>query len=246
MFFVNDMFDGENMVFDFHTHILPSIDDGSRSVEMSIEMLKTEFLQGIRTVVLTPHFYANHDSPVEFLRRRERAFSKLMSAVEDINDIPKMLIGAEVHYFEGISDCESLDGLAIEQTNAILVEMPMRKWTDRMLYELEGIYQKRKLQPIIAHVDRYMGCFKTNGVIEGLCDLPVIVQANASFFINRLSRRLALKLLSQHKIQFLGSDCHNVTERVPNLGNAVEIILSALGQESIGYINSNENNIFVK
>lgn len=231
------------MVLDFHTHILPSVDDGSRSVEMSMEMLKVEFAQKIKTVVLTPHFYANHDSPAEFLRHRERALAKLMSAAEEISDIPKMIIGAEVHYFEGISDCEDLGLLAIEQTNAVLVEMPMRKWTDRMLYELEGIYQKRKLIPIIAHVDRYMGNFNTNGVIESLCELPVVVQANSSFFINRMSRRLALKLLSQQKIQLLGSDCHNLTERLPNLGNAVEIILSALGQDAIEYINSNENKI---
>ncbi len=229
------------MILDFHTHILPSVDDGSKSVEMSVEMLNAEYKQGIKKVVLTPHFYANHDSPKEFLRRRERAFSKLISAVENKIEIPQMLLGAEVRFFEGISDCENLDLLAIEQTNAILVEMPMSKWNDRMLYELEGIYQKRKLRPIIAHIDRYMGHFKTNGVIESLSELPVTVQANAGFFINRFSRRLALRLLSQHKIQLLGSDCHNLTERAPDLGNAVEVILSAFGQDAIDYINFHEN-----
>ena len=55
---------------DFHSHILPGVDDGSRSVEESLEMLRAVARQGIGTVVATPPFYANHDTPERFLRRR--------------------------------------------------------------------------------------------------------------------------------------------------------------------------------
>ena len=58
-------------MIDFHTHILPKMDDGSKSTEESIAMLKMQAEQGIRWVVATPHFYAEPESPQDFLQRRK-------------------------------------------------------------------------------------------------------------------------------------------------------------------------------
>ena len=73
------------MFIDFHTHILPGIDDGSASVEESIELLKAEAAQGITKVVATPHFYANYDSPERFLERRAKAKVLLDEEIKKIN-----------------------------------------------------------------------------------------------------------------------------------------------------------------
>ena len=62
-----------NKIIDFHSHILPGIDDGSESVEQSIAMLRMEAEQGITHVVATPHFYPRHDTPQRFLQRRKDA-----------------------------------------------------------------------------------------------------------------------------------------------------------------------------
>ena len=62
---------------DFHSHILPGIDDGSKSLEMSIEMLRLEAEQGIGHVVATPHFYPQYDTPERFLERRAAAQNAL-------------------------------------------------------------------------------------------------------------------------------------------------------------------------
>ena len=59
------------MMIDFHTHILPGVDDGSRSIEESLAMLQAEADAGIERVVFTPHFYASQNSPKDFLRRRK-------------------------------------------------------------------------------------------------------------------------------------------------------------------------------
>ncbi len=234
------------MIIDFHTHILPSVDDGSKSVEISMAMLKSEAEQGIKKVILTPHFYATHDSPERFIKRINHSRENLLQSLNSDFQWPEISLGSEIHFFEGISDCEFLKDMAIENTNCVLVEMPMRKWTDRMLLELEGIRQKRKLVPIIAHIDRYMTPFKTNGVVEQLSDLPVKIQANADFFINFWSKKLALKLMSEGKIHFLGSDCHNMKDRKPNLGDALAVIRKQLGDSAIEFINFNENKFLTK
>ena len=65
------------MLIDFHTHILPGIDDGSRNVEMSLRMLAAQREQQVDEIVATPHFYAQKDSVEEFLLRRQCSYEKL-------------------------------------------------------------------------------------------------------------------------------------------------------------------------
>ena len=235
------------MFTDFHSHILPEIDDGSASVEESIKLLEIEAQQGIERVVATPHFYANHDSPERFLERRAKAKSLLEEALENRDDLPKIEIGAEVHFFRGISDSEFLPELTISNKRFILIEMPMSEWTDSMYSEIEAIYTQRGITPIMAHMDRYISPFRTRKIPEKLSKMPVLVQANASFFLQGgLTTGLALKLLKEDKIQLLGSDCHNLTKRPPKLGLAAEIIERKLGKEFLRRVEKYGENIFSK
>ena len=64
-------------MIDFHTHVLPNIDDGSRSMDMSLAMLAEEYAQGVTEVVATPHFYAQDMSMEDFLERRDSALAKV-------------------------------------------------------------------------------------------------------------------------------------------------------------------------
>ncbi len=73
-------------MIDFHTHILPGIDDGSRDTEMSLAMLEAEMSQGVNTVVLTPHFYAHRRSIGHFLEKRQHALEKLQRALGELQD----------------------------------------------------------------------------------------------------------------------------------------------------------------
>ena len=100
-----------------------------------------------------------------------------------------------------------------------------------MYGELEAIYTRFGLTPIIAHIDRYISPFRAKQVLERLADLPVLVQANASFFLNAATANMALRMLKRDQIHLLGSDCHNLTERKPNLGLAIERIQKRSGTE---------------
>ena len=132
-------------LIDFHSHILPGIDDGSKTVDMSIAMLRMEAEQGIRHVVATPHFYPQHDTPERFLRRRAEAEYVLREAMGKYDNLPKLSLGAEVYYFPGISDSESISKLTIDQKRCILIEMPGAPWTDGMFRE----YNLQMLQELV-------------------------------------------------------------------------------------------------
>ena len=232
------------MITDFHTHVLPAIDDGSASLEESVSMLQLQAEQGIARVVATPHFYANHDTPERFLRRRARAAAALAEAVSHHHQLPEVCLGAEVYFFSGMSDSDALNELTIHKKRYILLEMPFVKWTNQMYREIEAIYTKQGLTPVIAHVDRYIGPFVTHGIPERLADLPVIVQANADFFIRPSTSRMAMRMLRRDQIHVLGSDCHNLTKRKPNLGMAIQQIQKSLGQDALDRICEYEREIF--
>lgn len=230
------------VLVDFHTHILPCMDDGSSSVNRSLEMLSLENKQNIDTVVLTPHFYPDNERPQQFLERREASHKLLSDALQNAHR-PELLVGAEVRFFEGISDCEYLPRLAIENTKCVMVEMPMMRWSKRMLDELYDISQKQELTPIIAHIDRYVGAIRPCVHIEELDELGLVIQASADFFIKHSTRKKALRMLERGSIHLLGSDAHNISNRRPNLDKAVSVIKRSLGIEAINYINSFENKI---
>lgn len=227
---------------DFHSHILPGIDDGASNVKESLKMLTMMQKQGVQRVVATPHFYANHDYPRRFLERRQNAENALRKALRNVK-APRMYMGAEVHYFDGMSDCEMLEELAIHGSKYLLVEMPNSVWTERHYRELVGIYQKNGITPVIAHIDRYISPFQTHDIPEDLAELPVLVQANASFFTRCRTRKLALRLLRKGQIHLLGSDCHNLTDRKPNLSEATQIIQNNLGIDALKRIAQYEDKV---
>lgn len=233
-----------SQIIDFHSHVLPGIDDGSSSVEESIAMLRKEAEQGITHVVATPHFYAQSDSPERFLRRRAEAEARLREAMAEHTGLPTLSVGAEVYFFRGISDSDILEALTINDTEYLLLEMPMARWTDPMYREMEEIPAKQGLTPIVAHVDRYIGPFQTHGIPQRLEQLPVLVQANASFFLRGMTRPMAMRMLREDRIHLLGSDCHNMADRAPNLGNAVAEIQRHLGSEPLQRIAQTQHDVF--
>lgn len=220
-------------MIDAHSHILPGIDDGSASLEESISMLRVSAQQGVSHVIATPHFYAHHDKPERFLEKRAQAEAALRQEMARHEGIPKLHIGAEVYFFSGISDSELINQLTIDKKRCILIEMPSVPWTESMFRELEEIHRKQGLTPVIAHVDRYIRPFHTYKIPERLAELPVLVQANASFFLHPSTAGMAMRLLRRDQIHLLGSDCHDLTDRKPNLGAAAALIKKRLGEAAL-------------
>lgn len=233
------------MTIDIHSHFLPKIDDGSHSVEESLAMLKTAYGQGVTHMAATPHFYADECSVDRFLVRRERSLARLQEETERETQIPKILCGAEVYYFDGMGKAGLLPKLCIGDTQVLLLEMPFTQWTSRMADEVQAILEKQKLQIILAHIERYFELQKDRSVWDYVMELPLHVQMNGGVFLEWKRRRMANHLLKDYRPILLGSDCHNTTSRCPNLGGARKYIekkhglavlaqTDALGRELFG------------
>lgn len=201
-------------MIDVHTHILPEMDDGSKSVAQSIAMLQEEKKNGIHTVVLTPHFYASQNDPQAFLRRRDRSLQLLQTALTD--DLPRLLLGAEVQYFEGICQVAELKELCIEGSDLLLLEMPEGRWSERVIRDVLQLQSSSNMTVMLAHIERYMK-FQPKSAWGMLRRNGVLMQVSAAFFLNWRTRFTARRMLRKGEIHMLGSDCHNMSKRRPNL-----------------------------
>ena len=212
---------------DFHSHVLPGVDDGAEDIDTGLAMLRESFRQGVDLLCATPHFYADVDNPAAFLKNREAAYRALRGAMQGEENLPKILLGAEVLYFPGISVADEIRDLCLQGTPFLLVEPPMLPWSDSMLDEVELCGRNLGCVPVLAHIDRYMRLLRDPTLFDRVRGRRLLIQANASFFLHRGSRDFALDCLSRGRIHFLGSDCHDLDARRPNLAYAAEIIAAA-------------------
>lgn len=211
---------------DFHSHILPAVDDGSKDIEESAALLSMLSQQGIKTVVATPHFLPERESVEEFLLRRQSAYEELRENLTA--DTPQILLGAEVAYYEGVSYLSNLSKLTIGDSKLLLIEMPMRKWSETSVRELTNLACSNTVTVVLAHIERYLP-FNNKEAINTLLDCGVLLQVNASFFNELKTRRKALKFIRDGSVHFIGSDCHNLRYRPPMIGQAYSLISKKLG-----------------
>lgn len=221
-------------IIDMHCHILPGVDDGARDVETSLAMLEASRAQGVQYMVATPHFYATRDRVDTFLDRRREAWETLTSRMGA--DYPGIVLGAEVAFFRGISRAERLEALKIEGTDCLLLEMPFRPWSEDDVDEVSEILEKRGYTIILAHIERYLAMRGNADYIGNLLELPVLAQINAESLLDWRQRGKLIKMVRNGQVHLLGSDCHGIHHRPPNLGEGREILRKKTGTEYLDRI----------
>lgn len=221
-------------MIDIHTHILPCIDDGSQSIEESAKMLEIMASSGIKKVVATPHYYNDRMSVEGFVENRKNAFDKISGLIPDGMQI---ILGAEVKLEYNIHN-QDLKRLSVEGTDYILIEMPYTRWDDWVFEDLFKISSRHNLEVIIAHIDRYIGMVSSEK-INKLFELDLKYQVNVGYLGGLFKKSVAMKLMQDNVPHFIGSDCHNLSQRPPCLGDAVSTIAKKCGTQQVEYYMSN-------
>lgn len=200
------------MLTEYHSHVLPGIDDGSESPEMSVKMMELMRSQGVQRIAATPHFYAHREKSVAaFLEKRQASFDQ----IKDKLPIPEIHLGAEIAIEHGISELPGIEKLAIEGTKIILLELPYRAYEKWMSEEIYNIAAEYKLKVMLAHVHRYLQ-FYSKSELETLLNSNAIYQINNEAFASWRERGFVKKVMAEHTHFVFGSDAHNLTDRKPN------------------------------
>lgn len=221
-------------MIDWHSHILPGVDDGSKNEAETSALLGMLYEQGVRTVIATPHYFADDESVESFLSRRHSALELANACTQE--NAPLIIPGAEVRYYRGISRLEELRALRVGASKLLLLEMPQEPFTEYTIRELLEISGMPGIIPVLAHVERYPVLQKER-TMERLCEGGVLMQSNAENFFGFFSRRKALSMLCAGEIHFIGSDCHNLNTRAPRIKTAYDIIKHKLGKDFVTQMN---------
>ncbi|MBR0466257.1 MAG: hypothetical protein IJJ40_02030 [Clostridia bacterium] len=223
---------------DVHSHILPAVDDGSKNVEESLELLSMLKEQGVTTVIATPHFLGARDNIDDFKARINNAKEELFTAKEG-KDLPTVLIGSEILYFYGMGMLEGIKDLTINGSKYMLLEFDFIDFNDNVIKDIRRIRERHGIIPIIAHIERYKK-FKNYKKLLKLVETGVCkAQINASSVIDNVFTKNAHKLIEKGYIDFIGSDTHSVEFRPPLIDKAYEVIKEKYGEETAEKIRQN-------
>lgn len=188
-------------MIDIHTHLLPGVDDGSPSVDVSRPVLERFAADGVDTVVCTPHLNASRadDAPVEAHRQR---LADLQAAVPEG---PRLLPGWEIMLDVPGADL-SRPELGVGGSRALLVEFGRGGVPVGAEAELRRLARMGR-RPIVAHPDRYFGC--TIDMVRAWRDAGALIQSDATALTGRgRASALAVALLAEGLVDILASDNH--------------------------------------
>lgn len=201
-------------MIDFHAHILPGCDHGSDGIETSLRQLALAEAAGVKTIVATPHFYAQQEPLQVFLDRRAECFRLLKEQYK--GDI-KILLGAEVSLCRGLDHLNGAEALCVEGTNLILLEMPLNYWSQGLEETLIWFQDDERFTPVLAHIDRY-----PPQRIERLLEYGILAQLNAESLVGHFHKRDRLQWIDQGSVVAIGSDIHGVRTGYTDFTKAVK------------------------
>lgn len=190
-------------LLDFHAHVLPHLDHGSRHTSTSVEQMALIYAAGVHTVCATSHFYPERVLPSAYLAARAQWLEHLLDAMGD-TPRPAIIPSAETLICDGMENMEDLSSLCFEGTNVLLLEMPFdtAMWTRRLTETVYGICD-RGILPVLAHVDRY-----PQKLMEPLLQSGIRGQINADALTRFFKPRHLLEWIDKGYIVALGSDLH--------------------------------------
>lgn len=217
-------------MIDFHSHILPALDDGAKSFDDTSALINELYTQRVTGIVCTPHFYPDSIGIDRFLSKRDLALEQVRESFFLRKDI-KFYSGAEVYLSEFLSLCKNLHPLCIEGTSILLLEMPFSpRWPSDYGKIIRRLVDYHSIIPMIAHAERYPFVMKhSSGILKELIDSGCIIQANCDSFLDPQLREKVLKWLDNGLIHVLGTDCHSIGARPPHMKQACDVISRELG-----------------
>ncbi|WP_294130881.1 tyrosine-protein phosphatase [uncultured Clostridium sp.] len=213
-------------MIDMHSHIINGIDDGSKSIEMTINMLRKAEESGTTDIIATPHFMRG---------RFEVEYKDVLKKVEELKNMAlenniniNIYAGQEVYYNKNILQYYNDNMIGtINNTKYMLIEFPMLDFNIDEIIDTIYELQIRGIVPIIAHPERYKLFIKKPSMINVLINEGMLFQMNAGSITGKFGRdvkKTATKYLEHNIYSFIGSDAHRDRGRDTDISEALNIL----------------------
>ena len=224
-------------MIDVHSHIIPNVDDGARSVEETFNILKEAQEAGFTDVILTSHFLLNYyeTNAQELIFWKEKLQEVLKKQGTKIN----LHSGMEIYITNQMEELlENKKILTLANSGYMLIELPLAtnvKYFDYVVYYLEA----KGIKPIIAHPERYKCVQKDPDIVEEYIEKGCLIQCNYGSIVNlygREAEKTIKTLLKKNQVHFLGSDVHRENGTYLIILDAIKKIRKIIGENKINEI----------
>ncbi|NJN16213.1 MAG: hypothetical protein HC822_08030 [Oscillochloris sp.] len=212
-------------MIDLHTHILPDIDDGSRTLDAALEMVQIAVADGVSTVAATPHGRSSVSAGVRYHPDLvHKRVGVLREAIAEAGLNLTLVPGTEIYGEPGVEDrLDAGELLGYGTSRAVLVEFAAGA-TPATVEQIVFGLQLRGRRVVLAHPERLRFVQHDPNTLAPLIARGVVMQLTADALLGAQGRRLqdlAETLLTHDLVQLIASDAHGPhLARMPNLGDA--------------------------
>jgi protein-tyrosine phosphatase len=222
---------------DIHSHILPGIDDGSRSMEQTVRMLHMASAENITTIIATPHYIIGADNPP--VEKLVKLAEQVQQEAVKINKDFKILLGNEIYcrdtFFKDavIDALKSGKALTLAGSRYVLVEFAYSASFKSIRLCISNFIYHGYI-PILAHIERYRNIYRNMSNIEELVKMGCCIQMNCRSVTGgymRLKAPYNRKLINYGLVHLIASDCHDDVKRIPIMQKAVSYLESKCDKE---------------
>lgn len=203
-------------LWDIHCHIVPGVDDGAKDMEEARKMLQTEYRNGVRNIIATPHFRKEMFEPSPDSVKKQ--FHLLKEMAYEIADDLHIYLGCELHASIGMEKgLKEGTYLSMAGTRYVLTEfrnnVKEAYMKERLMHLLSYGYR-----PIIAHAERCRIIYENMYLLEELREMGALIQMNADSISGEDGFRMKMfckKVIKNDLLDFVGTDGHGIYHRVP-------------------------------
>ena len=221
-------------MIDMHSHILPNIDDGAKSIEETFQLIKEAKEVGFNEIISTSHYmegYYETDNA-----EREVWVNAIYEKLQEQNKGVKLYLGNEIYFSENIIKLlQEEKASTINETNYVLFEMPLNA-EPLNLYDVIYEMLQYEIIPILAHPERYSFVQKEPELVYDLIQKGVYMQANYGSIIGQYGKKaqfIVKKFLENNMIHFLGSDVHRKNTVYPKIPIILQELEKIIGKEKL-------------
>ena len=219
-------------IADMHCHLIPGVDDGAKSYEEALKILQGEYEEGVRHVMLTPHFRRRMFEPSDEIIKEH--YLVLKQKAEEVLPEMQLYLGCELHASMGMIDrLRNRPQMCLGDSNYVLVEFS--EGDDlRFIQERLRAVRSAGYRPVVAHAERYPALMKNLSTVEELVDMGIWIQVNADSILGEEGwgmKRLCKKLMKENLIHLVGSDAHNRKDRPSRIGECARYVEKKMGND---------------
>lgn len=198
-------------MIDFHSHILPGVDDGSASIEETMQLIKEASKAGFTKIISTSHYI---EEQYEYDEETRKQFIEIInSGIKSLGQNVEIYLGSEIYAsYDMIEFLKHSKASSINNSRYVLFELPMQNEFPNFKNIIYKLFANNYI-PIIAHPERYAYVKEDPNWLIEFIELGVLFQANYGSIIGiygKQAQKTVKQLLKNNMIHFLGSDVHRI------------------------------------